>query len=116
MDLRIFFKKETAGLIEIPRQEGAGKTCQRDALDIAEAISARWEKASGGVGDGPMCGGAVTHKPVPTGSEHHARLVLFTLLLPPLASPRFTSTGKQTSGVIPLLFARKPTAQTLTLA
>lgn len=33
-----------------------------------------------------------------------------------LASPRFTSTGKQTSGVIPLLFSSNPTTQTLTPA
>lgn len=56
-DFFFFFKKETPGLIEIPQQKGAGKTCQGDALDIAEAISAKWEKASGGVGDGPVCGG-----------------------------------------------------------
>lgn len=51
------FKKETPGLIEIPQQNGAGKTCRGDALAIAEAIWWRWEKASGGVGDGPVCGG-----------------------------------------------------------
>lgn len=54
---RRMFKKETPGLIEIPQQKDAGKTCRGDALAIVEAIWWRWGKASGGVGDGPVCGG-----------------------------------------------------------
>lgn len=102
----------------------AKKNKTTDCLNIAEAISLRQESVTGGF---PSTAGCQSHKPVPSGFEHCVRpcsACSFCSRLhsaPPAtyfppASVHFTSKGKQTSNVIPLLFARKPTTQVLTLA
>ena len=102
----------------------AKKNKTTDCLSITEAILLRQESVTGGF---PSTAGCQSQKPVPSGFEHCVRpcsACSFTLVFTPPppaahfppASVHFTSKGKQTSNVIPLLFARKPTTQVLTLA